>query len=99
MQEKNAAQPEQELPEETIELLRQYQVRFTRQVTFNLNRIERIEMLMKRKHGPKKWSPVKVAKMLRRIESAQQLTEENAKMLEHVNSRLTDHQHVYTPSV
>lgn len=93
------SQPEQELPEETVELLRQYQERFTRNVNNSMNRIERIEMLMKRKHGSKKWTPTKMAKMIRRIQSAHKVTEENANMLQHVTSRLQDHQHVYTPSV
>ena len=84
----------EQIPEETLQLLLQYQERFTRNVTIGLNRIERLEMLMKRKKA-QTWKPEKTAKFIRRIQSSQKSIEENANMLEQVNFRLQQH----TPSV
>lgn len=81
---------QQQLPEETVQLLLQYQERFTRSVNHGLNRIERIELLMKRKSA-QKWKPEKMTKMIRRTQAAQKHIEENATMLEQVNFRLQQH--------
>jgi hypothetical protein len=88
-----APEPEQ-VPEETIQLLNQYQERFTRTVTNNLNRVERIEKLMKRSSA-EKWSIDKMTKMIRRQQAAQKAIDDSSQMLEQVNFRLQQ----YTPSV
>lgn len=89
-----ATPTEEQVPEETIQLLNQYQERFTRTVTINLDRVERIEKLMKRRSA-QKWSPARTAKMMRRAQAAQKTIDDSSQMLEQVNFRLQQ----YTPSV
>lgn len=82
-------QAQQTQEKESLEMLRGYKIYFERQAKIGFDKVERLEMLMKRRSA-KKLTAEKKQRMFRRHMAAQQQASSSMKMLDDVNLKIVN---------